>query len=146
MVQGYFQGRIIGRRSKLYILNRDFESKKHSYFIKSYLEVLDNQIPKCQQPSLIFIQDNASIHTARAVKHQFYDIGISLFDQPLYSLDLNPIEQVQVHLKRKVVELHLELEFATRKSEVDLEALEKALIEAQNVLLTSLFELQFVVC
>jgi transposase len=64
-----------------------------------------------------------------------------LFDWPPYSLDLNPIEQVWVHLKRKVVELHLELEFVTRKSEVDLEALEKALIEAWNALLTSLFEL-----
>jgi transposase len=63
-----------------------------------------------------------------------------LFDWPPYSLDLNPIEQVWVHLKRKVVELHPELEFATGKSEVDLEALEKALIEAWNALPTSLFE------
>ena len=44
------------------------------------------------------------------------------------------------HLKKKVLELHLELEFQTGKSEEDLEALENALVEAWNVLPNSLFE------
>jgi hypothetical protein len=35
-----------------------------------------------------------------------------------------------VHLKRKVLELHSELEFYTGKSEEDIRALENALIEA----------------
>jgi hypothetical protein len=33
--------------SDLYILDRDFESKKHNYSLCSYLEVLEDQIPKC---------------------------------------------------------------------------------------------------
>jgi transposase len=86
------------------------------------------------------MQDNASIHTAKAVKQWFKDMGIPLLDWPLYSLDLNPIEQVWIHLKRKVLELYPELEFATRKAEEDLVFLEKALIEAWQALLASLFE------
>jgi hypothetical protein len=45
-----------------------------------------------------------------------------------------------VHLKRKVLELHPELEFCTGKSEEDIKALENALIEAWEALPDSLFE------
>jgi hypothetical protein len=46
-----------------------------------------------------------------------------------------------VHLKRKILKLHPELEFCTGKSEEDIKALENALIEAWEALLNSLFEL-----
>jgi len=46
-----------------------------------------------------------------------------------------------VHLKRKVLELHPELEFCTGKSEEDIRALENALIKAWEALPDSLFEL-----
>jgi hypothetical protein len=48
MVWGCFWGTEEGtERSELYILNCDFESKKHGYSAVSYLEVLEDQIPKC---------------------------------------------------------------------------------------------------
>jgi hypothetical protein len=48
MVWGCFWGTEEGtERSELYILNCDFESKKHGYLAVSYLEVLEDQIPKC---------------------------------------------------------------------------------------------------
>jgi hypothetical protein len=34
-------------RSDLYIIDRDFESKKHGYSARSYIEVLNDQIPRC---------------------------------------------------------------------------------------------------
>jgi len=40
------------------------------------------------------MQDNAPIHTANAVKDWFKEMGIPIVDWPLYSLDLNPIENV----------------------------------------------------
>ena len=85
------------------------------------------------------MQDNASIHTANAVKRWFQEIGIPLSDWPPYSPDLNPIEHVWYHLKKKVLEMHPELEFANGKSEEDIQALEKALIEAWEALPDSLF-------
>ena len=127
-------------RSDLFILEQDFELKKHGYSAQSYLDVLEDQLPQCQVPSLVFIQDNASIHTARVVKRWFQENGIPIIDWPPYSLDLNLIEHVQQYLKKKVLEMHLELELATSNSEQDIEALEIALIQAWNALPDSLFE------
>jgi hypothetical protein len=131
MVWGCFWGTEEGtERSELYILNRDFESKKHGYSAVSYLEVLEDQIPKCFQPGMTFMQDNASIHTARVVRQWFADMAIPLTDWPPYSPDLNPIEQVWFHMKAWVMENYPELENASGVSEEDIEKLEKALIKA----------------
>jgi hypothetical protein len=59
------------RRSDLYVLNRDFESKKHRYSTNSYIEVLDSQVApwyeELDNNRYIFIQDNAPIYTAHKV-------------------------------------------------------------------------------
>jgi hypothetical protein len=68
MVWGCFWG---SGRSELYILDRDFELKKHGYSANSYLEVLNHQLPACWVPGLIFMQDGASIHTAHKVRDWF---------------------------------------------------------------------------
>ena len=140
MVWACFWGGKMGGRSELYIIDRDFESKKYGYSARSYLEVLEDQLPRCWVPGLVFMQDNAPIHTANAVKAWFKEIGIPFIDWPPYSPDLNPIEQVWFHLKKKVLELHPELELMSGTSEKDLEALENALIEAWEALPDSLFE------
>jgi transposase len=90
------------------------------------------------------MQDNASIHTSHAVKQWFREIGIPLLDWPPYSLDLNPIEHIWFHLKKKVLELHPELEFANGKSEEDLEALENALVDVTDRIVTMLLLYCFV--
>jgi hypothetical protein len=141
MVWGCFWGTEEGtERSELYILDRDFESKKHGYLAVSYLEVLEDQIPKCFQLGMTFMQDNASIHTARVVRQWFADMAIPLTDWPPYSPDLNPIEQVWFHMKAWVMENYPELENASGVSEEDIEKLEKALIEAWDALPSLLFE------
>jgi hypothetical protein len=85
-------------RSPLYIMDRDFESKKHGYSANSYLEVLDNSLlPIFQglEPGYEFMQDNASIHRANTVKAWFKAKGIRLVvNWPPYSPDLNPIEHI----------------------------------------------------
>ena len=51
-------------RSSLYIMDRDFESKKHGYSANSYLEVLDAEVAPIfsqLEPGYKFMQDNASI-------------------------------------------------------------------------------------
>jgi len=66
MVWAAFWGQ--GERSKLFVLERDFESKKHRYSANSYIEVLENRVLEHYHDDLIFMQDNAPIYTAIKVK------------------------------------------------------------------------------
>jgi transposase len=140
MVWGCFWGTIHGiGRSELFVLERDFESKKHGYSARSYLEVLDDQLPKCWSPGLEFMQDGASIHTARVVRKWFEDNGIPLVEWPPFSPDLNPIEHVWWHLKKAVLDQHPELTDMGEGEEA-IQALESALCEAWDSLPDTLFE------
>ena len=81
-----------GGRTDLHIMERDFESKKHGYSAKSYIEVLEEQLLTHYVDDLIFMQDNASIHTAHDVREWFDNYNIQTTDWPPYSPDLNPTE------------------------------------------------------
>ena len=94
---------------------------------------------KCQEPGLIFMQDNAPIYTARTVRNWFLDIAIPLVYWPPFSPDLNPIEHIQHYLKNSVLEKYLELE-GIGKGEEAIKALENALVNCWNELPDSLFE------
>jgi hypothetical protein len=61
-------------------MDRDFESKKHGYSANSYLEVLESQLLKNYKEDIIFMQDNASIHTAYAVEEWFSNYDIQTTD------------------------------------------------------------------
>lgn len=91
MVWGCFWG---DGRSDLYLLDWDFESLKHGYSANSYIEVLDNELARHYQEGLIFMQDNALIHTANKVKAWFKEQRILVANWPPFSPDLNPIEQL----------------------------------------------------
>ena len=53
----------VSERSDLYIMNRDKISKKQGYSARSYIEVLEDQLPIIWLLDLVFIQNNALIHT-----------------------------------------------------------------------------------
>jgi len=53
MVWACFWGH--GERSPLYIMDRDFESKKHGYSANSYIEVLEENLVDASYNRLIFI-------------------------------------------------------------------------------------------
>jgi hypothetical protein len=69
-----------GKHSELYIIDRDFEAKKHGYSANSYIEVLDAILPGHYTDDLYFMQDNAPIHIANKVKKWFEDNGIDTSD------------------------------------------------------------------
>ena len=136
MVWGCFWG---SGRSELYVLERDFESKKHGYSANSYLEVLEHQLPTCWVPGLVFMQDGAPIHTAYKVRDWFLEHGIPVTDWPPYSPDLNPIEHVWRKLKELVLEMHPEISDITGEENIR-EALGKALQEAWDAIPKEYFD------
>ena len=80
MVWGMFRG---SGRSSLYIMDRDFESKKHGYSANSYIELLDAQLARHYTDDMWFVHDNAPIHTADKVKAWFVEQRVDVQDWAL---------------------------------------------------------------
>ncbi len=128
MVWGCFQDT---RRTGLYLIDRDFESKKHRYCMNSYLEVIDAivtpALARLNDPGYIFIQDNASIYTAYIVRDWFRNAALTCLDWPPYSPDLNPIEHTQAKLKELLDKEFPDISRGLGKGQYDLEQLRSAL-------------------
>lgn len=137
MVWAAFWG---GGRTPLYIMDRDFESKKHGYSARSYIEVLDAQLLEYYTDDIVFMQDNASIHTAQAVRQWFIDHGIRTTDWPPYSPDLNPIENLWHAMKCLALKMFPEIMNGGGKSEEDIKKVEECLKATWEALDESLFE------
>jgi transposase len=123
----------LGGRSDIIFMERDMTAKKEGYTQKSYLKVLEEAIPTIYQPGMIFMQDNAPIHTATRVIQWFQDHAVLLLPWPPYSPDLNPIEHLWAYLKSYINEQYPELNDMGKSNE-DYEALCNAIEEAWNAI------------
>ena len=118
----------------------DSDSKRGGVTSAVYLKVIEEQLPTLRESGLIYMQDGASIHTARIIKRWFTDNAIEVVDWPPYSPDLNPIEHVWRHLKEWVNDHHPELDTLTGEDSMIKECMVKALEEGWTALKNELFE------
>ena len=132
----------VGEQSNLIRLARDPNSPRQGYSAVSYIEVLDDQLPTLQEPGLLFMQDNASIHTSRLARQWFQNNSIDVLEWPPYSPDLNPIEHLQYRLKKNVYKVRPDIkEVGGDKEhiqEVLYDALEQAWVRIEGSLIEDL--------
>lgn len=99
----------VGGRSKLVVMERDESAERRGYSRNSYIWALEEGLLPIYEPSRIFQQDNARIHTASDTQEFFEVHGVWVEDWPPHSPDLNPIEPVWAMLKRQLFRMYPDL-------------------------------------
>jgi transposase len=80
-------------------------------------------VEELNDPGYIFIQDNASIHTALTIQDWFRNAALICLDWPPYSPDLNLIKHAWAKLKTLLDKEFPEISRGLGKGEYDLEQL-----------------------
>lgn len=91
-----------GFRSFLVALDGDPDAKRGGVTARVYRDLLEEYLPTCLEDDTIFMQDNASVHTAGIIKEWIRNNEVEVLDWPPYSPDLNPIENLWKLLKERI--------------------------------------------
>ena len=117
-------------QSDIYGLKQDFETKKQGYTVNSYIQILKDNLLEIWESGLIFMHDNALIHTARKVTAWLEEHSIEIMKHPSYSSDLNSIEHLWFWLKELIYQVRPDIEQVDENDDKVREELLRALQEA----------------
>ena len=98
------------QKSDLVFMSDDSDAKQKKIISAVYLKILKEQMPTLWESDLIYMQDEASIHTAHIIKRWLADNEIEVMNWSFYFSDLNLIEHVWRHLKEWIHEHYSELQ------------------------------------
>ncbi|KFA74189.1 hypothetical protein S40288_10380 [Stachybotrys chartarum IBT 40288] len=96
-------------RTSIIKMRRDPTAPRKGYSSKSYCDTLQEGLLLYVDPTCLFQQDNASIHTSGMTSWWLQEHMIEYIDWPLFSPDLNPIENAWRMLKARLRRLHPEM-------------------------------------
>ena len=99
-------------RTGLIPLDGDPDSRRGGITARVIVSLYEAFLPTILQPGDIFMQDNASVHTARITRAILQSMGVSTMIWPPYSPDLNPIENLWSLMKAEIYKLYPDLEQA----------------------------------
>ena len=99
MVWGCFWGK---RKGPLVSITQNINKTRYVRLLRRHLFPVIHQMISfgMQLEDILFQQDNTSVHKAYSIMDQFEKNRIELVEHSPYSPDLNPIEHVQVELKK----------------------------------------------
>lgn len=121
------------RRTGLVPLDGDPHSRRGGVISLVISNIYQAYLPDFIQLNDIFIHDNTPVHTAAIIKRILAELGIEVMLQPLYSPDLNPIENLQAIMKNIIYERYPELKKAPDNQDT-LNRLVKAAKEAWHAI------------
>ena len=75
-------------------MDGDPTARRGGVTARIYREVLDQHLLPILHFGTIFMHDNAPIHTAHLIREWLEEHNVDVMDWPLYSPDLNPIENL----------------------------------------------------
>jgi transposase len=93
-------------RSALVPMVRDPDAPRGEHSARSYIATLEQCLLPIYDHRTVLMHDNASIHTANAVRRWLEENEIELIDWHANSPDLNPIKHLWFFLKNKLHELY----------------------------------------
>ena len=103
-------------RSLLVICEGDPNAPRGGVTGRTYLRLLQQQLPSLMRPDMVFMHDNAPIHISHNVRDWLQAMGYHVMSWPPYFPDLNPIEHCWFPLKRNIHRVAPELCTMTNKA------------------------------